>query len=320
VADPLFRTIFCADWAKPVSGREVYRADVPGRAVAREPPPKGGWTVSELMKAGMRRRRDGPVLIGFDAPLGVPKSYLDVAISTVPEWAGCKGFVDWLLVASQRPAFFSETADRGAWSLESPFFVISKKGRLLWEKRARSLGVESLREIDKLTGAKSVFVVSGIPGSVGSAARDIWQGLVPFLKEPSPSVAVWPFKGTLEELAGSEGVVVGEIYPRAAYANALSPKGPNQRAPMALAKSKCRVRRQALDQLVASTWVTENAVRVADLEEALDSDDAFDALLTAAALLRCVLEGTSLESALSVAAEAEGGILGAGSLQLRRRV
>jgi hypothetical protein len=313
---PPYRTILCADWAKPLSGRAVYCCDVATRTVERVAPPKDGWNVTEVVEAGLRRRANGPVLVGFDAPIGVSGSYLQAAITRVPEWSSHKGFIDWLMAASQVTEFFNETNECDLWSVQRPFFAIPKSGRNRWEERLRCIDVDPLRRIDRLTRANPVFVVSGIAGSVGSAARDIWQGLVPLLKDEGRKISVWPFQGSLEALASGPGVVIGEIYPKAVYAIALSTELPERRSLLPLAKRRCSVRRKRIDELVASPWVAEHRVRVDGLDAALDSQDAFDALMATAALLRCVLEETPLARPETDDPVVEGGILGCGSVSL----
>jgi hypothetical protein len=66
--------------------------------------------------------------------------------------------------------------------------------------------------------------------------------------------------------------------------------------------------------LLAQPWVKQFGVDIRNVQEALLSEDDFDALMSAAALLRCVLEGTSVESAH--ADPLEGGILASESLNL----
>jgi len=193
--------------------------------------------------------------------------------------------------------------------------MVSREGRELWEQHLGRLGIETLRVIDRLTRANPVFIVSGFPGTVGSAACDIWNGLVPFLEEAPRQIAVWPFEGDLGNLSASSSVVVGEIYPRAAYGVALSAARDGRHRPVRLEKRRPIVRRDSLDELSGTAWVREYGIRIADRNHALDSDDAFDALMSAAALMRCLLEGTPL-GGQDDDPLAEGGILGCGSLVL----
>jgi hypothetical protein len=85
---------------------------------------------------------------------------------------------------------------------------------------AARLGVDIYRQIDRMTGAKAVFIKSGIPGSVGSAACALWQGTC-LSARSRPHFQGLAIRGGLQKLLQSTSVAVGEIYPRAAYATAL---------------------------------------------------------------------------------------------------
>jgi hypothetical protein len=55
------------------------------------------------------------------------------------------------------------------------------------------------------------------------------------------------------------------------------------------------------------------------LDQEWDSEDAFDAFVTATALLRCILEGTAISDSRFEDRVAGGGILGSGSVRLDER-
>ena len=166
----------------------------------------------------------------------------------------------------------------------------------------------TLRRVDELTGAKPVFVTSGIPGTVGSGARELWKELGVILSEarcrgPSgespptaqePASPSGPSTARSTSCSPSHTVVIGENYPRAAYALALSREDASARARLRIAKTHREVRQAALADLQSHPWLRKHGVRLNDIDAAANSEDAFDALLTAAGLLRCVLEGTPL--------------------------
>jgi uncharacterized C2H2 Zn-finger protein len=179
-------------------------------------------------------------------------------------------------------------------------------------------GVNLYRRIDQITGAKTMFAKSGIPGSVGSATCALWQELAPKLVE-GRTFKVWPFEGALPVLLRSTPVVVGEIYPRAAYATALLDLADASRPPLAVAKTDVHVRREAIAVLLATKWVRSTGVTVENLAEAEVNEDDFDACMTAAALLRCVIEKSLLCPSDLNSPRSEGGMLGTGSVNLRLR-
>jgi Uma2 family endonuclease len=309
------RVVLCADWSKDTGGRSLYVAEVARRRVARAER-RAAWTVAGALSAAERYAGQGPVVLAFDAPLGVPRSYWD-RVRAEAAWAGCRSFAGWVRIAPGASSLWADPATRPEdWAVDRPFFRMSPGAgsRRRWERALQDRGVDLLRTVDRLTGAKPVFVTSGIPGSVGSAARDIWQGLAD-AHRGGRRFSIWPF----EEAQAPEGVLVAEIYPRAAYAVALSGEPPATRTPTPLAKTKPAVRREALEGLLAADWVRVHGVAVADVEAALGSEDDFDALIAAAALLRCLLEGTPLSDPALEDPVAEGGILGTGSVKLDGR-
>lgn len=171
--------------------------------------PGGGWTIASVVERAQREAvsRGGVALIGFDAPIGVPSSFLEAA--------RCPTFLEWLRgrwsATDRRPCVAVEE-----WSVERPFFAVPKgKGGLkAFEQRMASSEVVPLRRVDRATRAKPVFAASGIPGTVGSAAMGVWSGL----EQLGEKVAVWPFAGSFEEVLAGGRSVVAEIYPRLATA------------------------------------------------------------------------------------------------------
>ena len=308
----MWSAILCADWSKQPTKREVYAAWPAERRVSRLLPPAGGWTVALVLAAaeGLRALA-GSVLVGFDAPIGVPESFLRAV--------GGANFPAWLRSIAGNERFFEPLPNPGRWSVKRPFVRIpaGEGSRRAFEKRLRRRGFETLRKIDALAHAKPAFIASGIPGSVGSATSDIWRGLAAALRAKATGPALWPFDGRLAELAAGRRLVVGEIYPRLAYALAAAPNVAKDLHPIAVAKSRPALRAVFLERV--SAWAGRAGVAIDDLGPARDSEDAFDACVTAAALLRCQLEGTPLSDPTLEDPVAEGGILGSGGVRLTLR-
>lgn len=307
--------ILCADWGKEVSKRAVYVAEIESRIVRRLS--TAGWSLARVLKESERWTSTGSVLATFDAPLGVPESYLTI-LGGLPAAPPMSTFLDFLTWARSMPRFYDATTVARDWIVERPFFVVpAGHGRLRAYVDAAALhGIDMFRQIDRMTGAKAVFIKSGIPGSVGSAACALWQELASQLTADR-TFKVWPFEGELQELLQSTTVVVGEMYPRAAYATALLDGPPMSRAPMVVAKTDAGIRREAIATLRAAPWVGSLRVELRDLVEAEANEDDFDACVTAAALLRCILEGAPLCPSQLESAASEGGILGTGSVKFR---
>lgn len=309
--------IVCADWGGPSNKRTAYEALV-GERVIRRVPAADAWEVESLLEYA--RRGDRPTLLAFDAPIGVPRSFIEAARKS-GLGPSISGFLDWLSLAT-----FDECEDAAHWSIASPFFRVPPKGGegslRAFEAAARKAGVDLYRAIEKQTGGKTAFMTSGVPGSVGSAARDIWMGLAAARKKKAP-FSVWPFEGDSDPLVASVGPVVAEIYPRAAYATALLDQAPRPRLFVAKADKKklpkqmqSRTRHDAVECLLATEWPQRAGVRFENVAEARANEDDFDALMTAAALLRCLVEGLPLLSPAFIDPLSEGAILGTGSIDL----
>ena len=114
-----------------------------------------------------------------------------------------------------------------------------------------------------------------------------------------------PFDGTLETVLGERRVVIAEMYPAIAYTAALGADLPHVRIPIGKTRRDERV--AALRALSSAVWVARHDVTLGDLEAADHNEDDFDALMFAAAALRCVVEERSL--AEEADAVAEGGML-----------
>jgi hypothetical protein len=273
--------------------------------------------VASVLEEAQRRASSGAVLATFDAPLGVPESYLTalrrLRVERLPA-----SFLDMLGQARLMPRFFVSSSTAREWRVDQPFFSVpaGKGGLGSYVDAASRQGVNLYRRIDTVTGAKPVFITSGIPGSVGSAACALWQELAQRLN-PDRAFKVWPFEGELDTLLKVAPIVVGEIYPRAAYATALLDDPPASRAPLIIAKTAAGVRSDAIACLRNAQWVRGLHVTLEHLVEAEASEDDFDACITAAALLRCVLERAPLCPSRLEATESEGAIVGTGSVNLQ---
>lgn len=79
------------------------------------------------------------------------------------------------------------------------------------------------------------------------------------------------------------------------------------------------MRARAVAALRSAQWVAHYDVELRDLDVAEHNDDEFDACLSAAALLRCVLEGAPLCRTMPDLENVEGNILAMGSVDLKLR-
>jgi hypothetical protein len=304
--------LLCADWSKEPRGRALYAADVRARVVYRV---KGRrLTVQSALDAARDLSTGGSVLLSFDLPLGLPQSYL-TALRSAPVWQGVSRFTDFLPLAARSDSFFVSGKDAKDWSVQRPFFCVpsGRGGREAFEAAACGAGVDLRRRIDRKTAGNPVFITSGIPGSVGSAAIDAWTALGGLLPRDR-DFRLWPFEGTVPTLFAATRVVVAENYPRAAYAAALSDLPAPQRPRIRVSKTAAAIRETIVKHLTSRPWIARHGVTLQDTAAALADENAFDALLTAAGLLRLLLDGEPLSSPEFEDPVAEGGILGTGAI------
>jgi alkylated DNA nucleotide flippase Atl1 len=301
-ADPTVPdAVICADWSKNPASRQAWIAEP--QKLRLRPLHGASWTLETLVQAGMRARRNEFVLVAFDAPIGVPASYLDAARSMF-DMEDRATFVDWLPAALARASFCDPVTDPEDWSPVRPFFQVraGEGGRKLFEAAAAAYGVDLRRRIERETRGNSVFAF-GLPGQVAPAAQALWRELAATL---DTGAAIWPFDGSIEELARCRSVVLCEIYPRAAYGTALGAALPAR--PRSIAKTKAEVRAVEVAALKSAEWIRDWGVEIEHDAFAVDSEDHFDALMTAAAVLRLTLDGLPLTT-FPCDSVAEGAIL-----------
>lgn len=296
-----------ADWSKDPRKRSVWVADMEARRLWKPDPGPPGWSLETVLGLARSLRSAGPVLIGIDAALGLPEDYWRLAIERSPSLRSGT-FVDWLRRFAPQDGFFDTVEDPARWAAERPWFAVQEgPGGLNAFKSRGEAGL--LRWIDKATGAKPLFAVSGIPGTVGSGTRELWKEMIPLLAGER-DFAIWPFEGQLSAVLDEHGIVLAETYPGLAYAAALADGLPAPR--IRIAKTRRPARDDACDRLARAAWVADHRVDLGDLDAARRNDDDFDACLTAAALLRCVREERELAGLEWIDARVEGSMLLAG--------
>ena len=301
-----------ADWSKRPDKRSVYLADCRERRVRRcEPPPGSDWDLDALLCRAHDLAQDGPVLVGVDVVLGVPKGYWapmrDQQRRRRPET-----FVDWLQGLDPSGEFFETVDEPDQWCVDRPWFKVAKGigGRTRFTSQVEG-GMR--RDIDVATGGNPLFAVAGMPGTVGAGTRKVWKELIPRLAGDR-EFEIWPFEGSLNCLLDRHRVVLCETYPRLAYAAALADELPTKR--IRGAKTKSEWRNVKCDLLQQARWVRENEVDLGELGPLRKNDDDFDAHFTAAAVLRCVCEERPLAHPIWIDQEAEGSMLLTGVVDL----
>ncbi|WP_244876994.1 VOC family protein [Acidocella facilis] len=223
---PVFERLTHADWSVSTAKRwsaSARRQD--DRWLVEAPEPVGN--VAAFVDAAFADAAIQRVLLGFDFPIGVP-----IAYGAQTEFRSFREMLSAL--SGEAWSRFSEVARLPTEiGLTRPFYpLMSTKGVSRTELVA-GLGVASfddlLRVCERCTehrqAACSLFWTLG-GNQVGKGALTGWSEVIrPALLRGSK---LWPFDGTLEELAHTPGVVLAETYPAEAYRMARAAFLPGQ--------------------------------------------------------------------------------------------
>ena len=267
----------CADWSAGRKGRAAWAADLYEQAVFRLDPPARGWTAGALLAEADAMRGDEAALVCFDAPLGVPESFLRAwGFSSFP----------WWLMAADFDRLFEPVDSPEDWSPERPFVRPRRGGWKGVLAAADVVGLTLWRDVDRLTGAESMFKLVGAK-QVGRAAQELWRELRRSRLE-GHAFRLWPFEADLD----AAGVVVAEIYPRTAYEEVLGRTALRKRDPAARREAALLLRPEVRETVAAAA-----------------TEDDLDAAVSAVAILRRLAGGRVLAVEAHVDRKAEGGIL-----------
>lgn len=210
-----------ADWSLVANKRWVARAVHEGggryRAFAPEPVGKLSQFLDGLQGCA---RRSGPLFLGFDFPLGLPRAYA--------QCAGIDDFRGFLSTLDRNPwrQFFSVAEHPEEVSPTRPFYPAKagKRGTAARRHLLQGLGLDSyqdlLRACDRASPARpaacAIFWTLG-PQQVGKAAIVGWRDLLIPALDGRQDLALWPFDGALDELLARHDIVAAETYPAEVY-------------------------------------------------------------------------------------------------------
>lgn len=211
---PLVDVLAHADWSVSPKKRWVARAEWSGgwTLTAVEPVGPTPTFVAALLRAAATRR----VLAGFDFPIGLPRSYGAKTRETdFSAFLRCVGTGRW-----SRFADIARTPDE--ISIERPFYPAGSTGGVTQAALIRAHGEVAFdglrRTCERATATRRaacpIFWTLG-GNQVGRGALSGWVEVV----KPAQAggASVWPFDGSLEDLAAGPGLVIAETYPAEAY-------------------------------------------------------------------------------------------------------
>lgn len=243
-----------ADWSSSPARRWQAMAKSDGLAwIIGEPEPAKGLPDADL--------------IGFDFPIGVPRS-----------WAAQSGvsfFPDALL--EFEPGFYRKCEHPGEISIARPFYPARPGGTSRAHLDA-VLGIGRLRTCDRAAGAAELFWTLGAK-QAGSAAICGWRDvLAPALG--SSSILLWPFHGRLTALLETHRPVVAECYPGAVCRWLGIPQNFGKRSRESRSRQYTRI----------AEWGERSSVTLpSSLQTGCENDDAFDAVVGLIGILQVIL-------------------------------
>jgi hypothetical protein len=238
-----------ADWSLHAGKRWVAIAQRDrGRWRLQAPEPVGD--VGTFLSRLRARARGGPVALGLDMPIGVPRAYSQLLSAT--------DFPAFLRSLSDRPAFFNICATLEELGPERPFYPARGARGMRRAAHAAALGLTDPLDLSRLCDRATLERPAGAPlfwtlgaNQTGKAAVSGWRDMLLPALAREQDVRLWPFEGSLRELATPGAVAIAETYPAEALRHLclkLSGSKRRQADRMALGPALRRV----LEQLHAS--------------------------------------------------------------------
>jgi hypothetical protein len=256
--------------------------------------------------------RGGPILVGFDFPIGLPAAYA--------RQAGIEDFA--LALAGFGEArwrdFYEVAAHPEQIALARPFYP-ARPGGCTRRQLVDGLGFETWQDLhrgcDGATAARPAacpmfWTLGG--NQVGKAMIVGWRDLLVPARRDGVDVAIWPFDGAFADLTRSRRFVVAEAYPGEIYGHlGLSLRGRGGKASQAARSAAAPL---LLDWARRADLALAPALRagiIAGFGGAQGGDDGFDAVVGLFGLIN-VLSGArpSGEPDDPVVRRIEGWILG----------
>ncbi len=180
------------------------------------------WTLSvepvgdvSMLLDRLRAYADGgPVALGVDFPIGLPRAYVARHLDQNT------AFPAFLRGLAGRPGFLSVCGGLDEIGPERPFYPMRGVRGMTRLSHAQALGLEDAAGLSRLCDIATPERPAGAPlfwtlgaNQTGKAAISAWRDLLlPALTGPHPP-ALWPFDGALLPLLQGDRVVVAEAYP-----------------------------------------------------------------------------------------------------------
>lgn len=202
-----------ADWSSDPKKRWMCTATLDGEVYRLSVPVQVGNTTN-LVRTAVQLAKGGGAVLGFDFPIGVPRSYARVA--------GINRFLNLLpeLGSGSWSEFFKIAERPDEVSIRRPFHP-ARPGGTLQEHLVAGLGAKSIDDLlrrcdfgngDRNKACALFWTLGG--NQVGRAALAGWREmLLPAMHALRGELGIWPFHGELQPLLASKAAVIVETYP-----------------------------------------------------------------------------------------------------------
>jgi hypothetical protein len=201
-----------ADWSMHAAKRWIARAVLrPEGYLALPPAPVGPL---ESFWAGLAAAAGpGPIVVGFDFPIGLPAAY-----------AARAGITDFLCALDRFGDEFYEPAGTPAEiALTRPFYP-HRPGGCSRRQLLDGLGLTAWQHLHRRCDRATAERLAACPmfwtlgaNQVGRAAITGWRHLLAPARREGLDLGIWPFEGSLDHLLARRRFVVAETYPGEVY-------------------------------------------------------------------------------------------------------
>jgi hypothetical protein len=250
-----------------------------------------GWILSapepvgppgDLIERLIRRAEGGPVVLGADLPIGLPRAYA----VTRPE----PDFTTFLRSLAAMPDFFQVCATIDDIRHDRPFYPARGIRGMTRLSHALALGFPDATGLSRMCDKATSERPAGAPlfwtlgaNQSGKAAISAWQTLIlPSL--PTGRLRFWPFEGPLLSLLHPGQVVLAETYPAEALRHLnIRFKGSKRRQSDRIATGVALL--SAMDRLAATPDPAMRQAIAAGFGQDAAGEDRFDSVLGVLAVL-----------------------------------
>lgn len=244
-----------ADWSIDPRKRWIARA-VPHDSGWRVEAPELVGDIGTLLTRLTAEAGGGPVALGVDFPLGVPRAYA----ALLPD----DDFPAFLRRTGTMPGFFDVAATLAEVALDRPFYPARGARGMTRAAHAVALGLGDATGLSRACDRATVERPAGAPlfwtlgaNQTGKAAIVAWRDM---LARAGPEVRLWPFAGPFRSRLAPGTVAIAETYPAEAMRHlgirlAGSKRRQSDRAAVApmLAAAIARLGATASPELAAAT-------------------------------------------------------------------